>query len=229
VRRPSPALVVALISLFVSLSGVVYAAATIGSAEIKNNSIKGKDVRDDNLTGADLDENTLGKVPKAAQADHATTADSATKADTATNATTALNAVNATNALNANNADSADSAITAQTADTVAPLGVTTGALANQSIIGTKIKFPILREGDGTVVQPNGGTGTASASCGGGERMIGGGGRFGNSTIDPTHIVLDSYPEAGGSTGLIWTVRGVNNNNTTVAALSAWVVCIPDH
>jgi hypothetical protein len=222
IGRPSPALIIALVSLFVSLSGVVYAAATIGSSDIKNNSIKGKDVRDDNLTGADIAEDTLGKVPLAAKAD------SATAALNATNAANANSADTATSAVTAQTAQTAVTAQTAQTANTVAPLGVTTGAIANQSIIGTKIKFPVLHEGTAAVLSPNGGTDTASASCGGGERMIGGGGRFGNSTIDPTHIILDSYPEAGGSTGLIWTVRGVNNNATTTSALSAWVVCIPD-
>ncbi len=38
-RRPTPAMVVSLIALFVALGGTGYAAATIGSAQIKNNSI----------------------------------------------------------------------------------------------------------------------------------------------------------------------------------------------
>jgi len=89
--RPSPAMVVALVALFVSLGGVSYgvASGTIGTREIRNNSIRttdirngqvsgrdlrdndvrGGDVRADTLTGADLREGTLGKVPSAAQAD----------------------------------------------------------------------------------------------------------------------------------------------------------------
>jgi len=77
-------MVVACISLFVALGGVGYAAATIGSAQIKNNSIRGKDirngtirgkdVRNNTLTGADVLESRLGKVPSASRADSASIA-----------------------------------------------------------------------------------------------------------------------------------------------------------
>ena len=93
--RPSPALVIACISLFVALGGVGYAAATgsIDGREIKNNSVaskdaknnsftgtdvkqsslKGADVAANSLTGSDVDEGSLGKVPSAGQADNAGT------------------------------------------------------------------------------------------------------------------------------------------------------------
>ena len=56
IRRPSPALVIACIALFVSLGGVGYAAATgsIDSREIRNNTIRGKDVRNSGLSGRDI-------------------------------------------------------------------------------------------------------------------------------------------------------------------------------
>jgi hypothetical protein len=101
-RRPSAALVVACLALFVALGGVGYAAATIGSAAIVDNSIKSKDIRDnglrgkdvraDTLKGADVDESSLGKVPSAANADSAATAANATNAQNATNAAHAANA-----------------------------------------------------------------------------------------------------------------------------------------
>ena len=55
-RRPSPALVISVISLFVSLGGVSYGVATgsISSREIANSTIRGKDVRNNSLTGADV-------------------------------------------------------------------------------------------------------------------------------------------------------------------------------
>lgn len=56
-KRPSPALVVALLALFVALGGVGYAAATIGSAEVKNNSIRGKDIRNRTITSRDVKKN----------------------------------------------------------------------------------------------------------------------------------------------------------------------------
>jgi hypothetical protein len=99
IRRPSAALVVATVALFVALGGVGYAAATIGSAAIVDNSIRSKDVRNENLRGKDvrantlkgddIDESSLGQVPSAASADSAATA---------ANATNAANAANAANA-----------------------------------------------------------------------------------------------------------------------------------
>jgi hypothetical protein len=52
--RPSPAMVVALIALFVSMGGAGYAAAKIGSAQVKNNSLRGKDIRNSTITGKDV-------------------------------------------------------------------------------------------------------------------------------------------------------------------------------
>ena len=98
--RPSPALVIACIALFVAMGGVGYAAATgsIDGREIKNSSVTGKDVKNSALTGSDVKanslkgtdiaESSLGKVASAGQADNAATAGSATTAKSAGNANT---------------------------------------------------------------------------------------------------------------------------------------------
>jgi hypothetical protein len=52
--RPSPAMVVACIALFMGLSGVGYAAAKIGSAQIKNNSVKGVDIKNKTIKTGDI-------------------------------------------------------------------------------------------------------------------------------------------------------------------------------
>jgi hypothetical protein len=57
--RPSPAMVVALIALFVSGGGVGYAASTIGSAQIKNNSVKSKDIKNKTITKKDINSKSL--------------------------------------------------------------------------------------------------------------------------------------------------------------------------
>ena len=94
-RRPSHATVVAYLALFVALGGTTYAAATIGAGDIKNdavrsrhikngqvknpdlapNSVGGGKVINNSLTGADVNEGTLGRVPLAANAQHAAAAD----------------------------------------------------------------------------------------------------------------------------------------------------------
>jgi hypothetical protein len=64
---PSPAMVVALIALFLSLGGVSYGLATgvIDGREIRNNTITYKDVRKDKLGGGSIKEAGLGTVPSA--------------------------------------------------------------------------------------------------------------------------------------------------------------------
>ena len=55
-RTPSHATVVAYLALFVAIGGSAYAVSKIGSAQIENRSIKGKDVADDALGARQLDE-----------------------------------------------------------------------------------------------------------------------------------------------------------------------------
>ena len=59
--RPSPALVIAGIALFVSLGGVSYAVATgsIDSREIKDNTIRGKDMRSSSITAREIRRRSL--------------------------------------------------------------------------------------------------------------------------------------------------------------------------
>jgi hypothetical protein len=60
-RRPSPALVISMIALFVSLSGVSYGVATgfIDSREIKNNEIRSIDLRNNQVRSIDLRNNEV--------------------------------------------------------------------------------------------------------------------------------------------------------------------------
>lgn len=61
-RRPSPALAVAFVALFVSLGGVSYGVATgsIDSREIQNKSIQGEDVRERTLSGTKILQDKIG-------------------------------------------------------------------------------------------------------------------------------------------------------------------------
>lgn len=69
-RRPSPALVISLVALFVAMGGTAY-ALTITGANVRNNSltgadirdVKGGDVRNYSLTGRDIGRDRLGRVP----------------------------------------------------------------------------------------------------------------------------------------------------------------------
>ena len=57
--RPSPAMAVALLALFIALGGVSYAVATIDSSDIVNGSIKSKDIKNQTIGKADVKLNTL--------------------------------------------------------------------------------------------------------------------------------------------------------------------------
>jgi hypothetical protein len=60
-RRPTPAMIIALIALFVSLSGVSYGVVTgfIDSREIKNNEVRSIDIRNNEVRTRDLRNNEV--------------------------------------------------------------------------------------------------------------------------------------------------------------------------
>jgi hypothetical protein len=60
-RTPSPALVISLIALSVSLGGVSYgfATGTIDSRELKNNTVRTADLRNNDVRSADIRNNTI--------------------------------------------------------------------------------------------------------------------------------------------------------------------------
>lgn len=74
VRRPSPALIVAVVALVAALAGSAVALPgknTVKSNDIKKNAVRSSDVKNDSLKGKDIKESTLGKVPSAGTADAA--------------------------------------------------------------------------------------------------------------------------------------------------------------
>src|SRR4051794_31159706 len=60
VPRPSAAMIVALVALFVALGGTAYAAATIGSGQIIDESIKSQDIKNGEVKNADLGTDAVG-------------------------------------------------------------------------------------------------------------------------------------------------------------------------
>jgi hypothetical protein len=79
-NRPSPAMVVALIALFVALGGSGYAAVQINGKVLKNGSVPGKKLKRNSVTGKQVKESTLGSVPQARNATSASTAANAADA-----------------------------------------------------------------------------------------------------------------------------------------------------
>ena len=79
-RRPSPALVISLIALFVALGGTSYAAikigarnlktGSVGTRAVKNATLSGRDLRRAGLSGREINEGRLGSVPLAEGVSH---------------------------------------------------------------------------------------------------------------------------------------------------------------
>jgi hypothetical protein len=90
-RRPSPALVVAALALFVALASTALAvapqqAAKVSGTKLKKRSEPGNRFVPDSITGKEVKESKLGTVPQATSAASATSATHAATATTATNA-----------------------------------------------------------------------------------------------------------------------------------------------
>lgn len=208
-RRPSAALVVAIVALFAALGGTGYAAATLSGRDIQKRSIPANRVVNNALSGKQIDESKLGPVPVSQQALTAQTAASATEATHATNADSAQSAVNAQNAQSAQDAQklqgrTSDAFMASRTRVVVAQVSVVTG-----------------------------GSNTITASCAPTEKGIGGGGAWMiTGTESPTELdaQLNSsfpLPSTGGAADITgWRVSGINRAGAT-RDLRAYAICVP--
>ncbi len=69
-KRPSPAMIVAVIALIAALAGTAYAAQSINGGSIKKQTIGGGKLKKKTLTGFQINTNKLGVVPAAKRAAH---------------------------------------------------------------------------------------------------------------------------------------------------------------
>ncbi len=128
-RFPTYSEAVATLALFIALGGTSYAvtslpSSSVGTSQLKNasvtaaklhsHSVGAAAVAPDSLTGKQINEASLGEVPKAK---------SASSADSATSAKTAISATSATTAGTAATAGTATTALTASTATNATLLG----------------------------------------------------------------------------------------------------------
>jgi hypothetical protein len=97
--------VVSTLALFLVLAGGSAFAAShlaknsVGTKQIKSDAVTTAKIKDGAVTGSKVRVSTLGTVPSAASASHATSADTATRANDATHANSADSATQASNAI----------------------------------------------------------------------------------------------------------------------------------
>ncbi len=69
-KRPSPAMIVAMVALIAALAGTAYAAQNINGGAIQKQTIGGGKLKKKTLTGFQINTNKLGVVPAAKRASH---------------------------------------------------------------------------------------------------------------------------------------------------------------
>jgi hypothetical protein len=141
-RRPSPALAIAVLALVVALGGSAYAVSQINGSTIKRRSIPGDRIRNNALTGAQINEARLGRVNEAKNATNSKFALRASAADSAGNA------------LNAGSARSAD-----------------TLAGSPPSAFQGRIRWAVVNA-SGTVVDQSGGIASPAVHTGGSSTYV---------------------------------------------------------
>jgi hypothetical protein len=141
-RRPSPALAIAVLALVVALGGSAYAVSQINGSTIKRRSIPGDRIRNNALTGAQINEARLGRVNEAKNATNSKFALRASAADSAGNA------------LNAGSARSAD-----------------TLAGSAPSAFQGRIRWAVVNA-SGTVVDQSGGIASPAVHTGGSSAYV---------------------------------------------------------
>lgn len=209
IRRPSAALVVAMVALFAALGGTGYAAATLSGRDIQKRSIPANRVVPNALTGNQINESKLGQVPLAQQALTAQTAASAT------------NAGHATSADRATTADSATTAATAQDSQKLQGRDAT-AFLANSVRMVLAQTVPVANDTGAGV----------SVSCNADEKAIGGGAAWiisGNSVTELNAPITASMPipaTAGTNNMTGWQAHGRNLTGAN-RILRAYAICVP--
>lgn len=214
-RRPSPAMVVALLALFVALGGASYAAIkipsnSVGSAQLKTNAVVSTKINSGAVTAKAIRNDAVGLKAIADKA-----VGQRALADQAVNgAKIASKAVGVS--------DIADQA-------------VGTRALATKSVNAAKLNVPYTSVVAFSPVIETGQTGyrNVRAKCPSNHRVVsGGGGWVGPTTTDPLEtasFITGSRPfppSAGNSVQNEWEVYG-NDTSTGSRRLMAIAICIP--
>jgi hypothetical protein len=206
-RAPSPALLISLLALFVSIGGVGYAASKIGTNDIQNKAVT-KPKIDKNAVATNRIADLAVKTKKLA--DQAVTTDKL--GDQAVTTGKLGDQAVTTGKLG-------DQAVTT---DKLGDQAVTTGKLGSNSVRAGKLATTIRLN---AALVANGSNAQVTTNCFLGEKAIGGGaewsGAFNNAQAQNTHLVNSVVVPTG--TG--WRARGYNNSGSA-RVLTVRAICV---
>jgi hypothetical protein len=202
--RPSPALLISCVALFMALAGSAYAVG------IGKNTVRSPQIVDGTVRTVDLHENAVDASKLAP--------------NSVTNSQLAENAVTSSKVADASltGQDVADGSLTGQD---VNDGSLTSADIADHSLTGQDIAPDSIRASElGPVTVRTsppqaiaaGANGSVSVQCGQGEQMLSGGGQPGNFGVEMT----SSLPSGNG-----WLYQA-KNNNASASTITAYVVCL---
>jgi hypothetical protein len=220
--KPSPAMIIALVALFVALGGVSYAAAKIGTAQLKNGAVTTPKLHTNAVTSPKLKNGavTAGKlgtnaVTKTKIAPGAVTSDAL--ADSSVSTENLSVGVVTSEKLTDGAVLTAKLGDGAVESGKLGDLSVTTEKLASGAVKSTKLGATNVHSNSDDI--PSMSSGAVAVACGSGEALLSGGGYFNGSTVGDKAVVA-TYP-----VGNSWVVVGTNNTATT-QTLNVNVLCL---
>jgi hypothetical protein len=224
-RRPSPAMIVALIALFVATAGAGVAATVIDGKNLKNRSVSAPKLQNGSVRAAQL---ATGAVTTTTIKAKAVTAGKLAAGAVGTDQL-AAGAVRAAD-LGAGAVGTPQIAAGAVANAAIANGAVTEGRIANGAVSRAKLtadaQLPaVVVRRSAPVGVPNGTIGTATASCQPGERATGGGALPASAPTALTFALGDGpVPSGDGDVPTGW-VGYLLNNDMGTAQLVAYAVC----
>jgi hypothetical protein len=201
--RPSPALVISCVALFMALAGSAYAVGigknTVRSPQVVNGSLRSVDLHNQAVTAAKIAPDAVGS--------EALAPDSVTSVELAPNAVTAQE-------LAENAVETGKIAPKAVTSEKIAPDAVGATQIAPHAVGAGQLGTVTVRTNTTKVAK--GGFGTVSVSCAEGEQVLSGGAQPGHFGTEMT----SSRPSGNG-----WLYQAVNNT-AGEETLTVFALCL---
>jgi hypothetical protein len=200
-RRPSPALVISCLALFLAITGSAFAVGknTVRSAQIVDGTVRTIDLRDNAVNAAKIAPDAVGaeEIAENAVASPEVAADSLTAGD-----------------LGANSVGSSEVVDQSLTADDLGPNSVGSSELQAGAVRASEL---------GTIISVSNSTGVAAsanasvtATCPAGTTVISGGAQPGNFGVELTSTLRN---------GNGWLAQAKNNNGSA-STLTAFAYCL---